>query len=96
MQLAREASRRDRNRPDLEFYYATQAAMLEEDVRRLGNGAIHYDFYRARARRMRRNALAAHLRAIAHLVVGSVQAAIAWIRRPAALTPASFRPGQVH
>lgn len=37
---------------DTGFSYRTRAAMLD-DCRRLGNGVIDYDYYRARARTLR-------------------------------------------
>ena len=43
-------------RGDLGFYYRNRAAMFDA-FRRLGNGTIDYDFYRARARAERRRAI---------------------------------------
>jgi hypothetical protein len=45
-----------RVRGDLGFYYRNRAVMFDA-FRRLGNGTIDYDFYRARARAERHRAL---------------------------------------
>jgi hypothetical protein len=39
------------SRGDLDFYYRTRATLIE--ARRLGGGAIDYDFYRTHPRRLR-------------------------------------------
>jgi hypothetical protein len=41
---------------------------MHEQIRRIDNGAIDYDFYRARAQEARQKAWSGAIRALAHLV----------------------------
>lgn len=55
-------------RGDLDFYDRTRAA-LSDARRQLGNGCIDYDFYRARARDLQRQAKQRFLKRLAALAL---------------------------
>jgi hypothetical protein len=72
--------------------YRAKAAMLPE-YRRLSNGAIDYDYYRARSRRIRSAVMARHTRALFRRAIRPAMALVTWLRQPVHTTPLRINHG---